>query len=157
MKLIPLTQGKFAMVDDCNYDWLMQWRWYANKGRSDKTFYARRNGTVNGKRITILMHREILGATKDAMIDHIDHNGLNCLMENLRPCTQQENMKNISPRGKSKYLGVSCKRNIFIAQICTSGEVLYLGSFKIEEEAAKRYDVAAAFFHGEFANLNIIK
>ncbi len=26
-KLIPLTQGKFAIVDAEDYDWLMQWKW----------------------------------------------------------------------------------------------------------------------------------
>lgn len=28
-KLIPLTQGKFAIVDVEDYQWLSQWKWYA--------------------------------------------------------------------------------------------------------------------------------
>jgi hypothetical protein len=27
MKCIPLTQGKEAIVDDCDYDFLTQWKW----------------------------------------------------------------------------------------------------------------------------------
>ena len=30
MKIIPLTQGKFAMVDDADFERLNQWKWYAN-------------------------------------------------------------------------------------------------------------------------------
>ena len=30
MNKIPLTQGKFAIVDDEDYDHLMQWSWHIN-------------------------------------------------------------------------------------------------------------------------------
>lgn len=40
MKKIPLTQGKFALVDDTDFDWLMRWKWQAKWGRG--TFYAKR-------------------------------------------------------------------------------------------------------------------
>lgn len=38
MRKIPLTQGKFALVDDADFDWLNQWKWYALKTKT--TFYA---------------------------------------------------------------------------------------------------------------------
>lgn len=40
MKQIPLTQGQFALVDDEDYDWLMQWKWHAFQGPTNKTYYA---------------------------------------------------------------------------------------------------------------------
>lgn len=31
MKTIPLSQGKFAIVDDEDFGWLSQWKWYVSK------------------------------------------------------------------------------------------------------------------------------
>ena len=31
MKRIPLTQEKFALVDNEDFEWLSQWKWYASK------------------------------------------------------------------------------------------------------------------------------
>jgi len=54
MKKIKLTQGKYALVDDDDYEWLNQWKWYAIKDRN--TFYVRRNTPRigSGKRCILL-------------------------------------------------------------------------------------------------------
>lgn len=55
MKKIPLTQGKFALVDDSDYEWLNQWKWHFHNG------YAVMSGPRGTeKREHILMHREIM-------------------------------------------------------------------------------------------------
>jgi surfactin synthase thioesterase subunit len=56
MKQIHLTQGKFALVDDEDFDWLNQWKWHYDKGYADRT--------VDGKHI--YMHRAIMN-TPDNM------------------------------------------------------------------------------------------
>ena len=56
MKLIPLTQGKFAMVDDEDYEWLNQWKWCAQNCNG---IYAARGVVVNGKKRNIRMQNVI--------------------------------------------------------------------------------------------------
>jgi len=159
MKQIPLTQGQFAMVDDNDYDYLMQWRWCAVFCKRGKRFYAARSHNSNGKKNTISMHRQLLGITdKHTIVDHKDHNALNNSRVNLRIVSHAENMANRLPKinGSSNFLGVYKfkNKNYWSAQITKGGKQKYLGFFYNEIEAAKAYDSAALEIHGEFANTN---
>ena len=42
MKEIPLTQGKVAQVSDHRFDYINQWKWYANEYKGG-LWYACRN------------------------------------------------------------------------------------------------------------------
>lgn len=81
MKLIPLTRGQYAMVDDEDYEELSKYKWLAIKRRgrfvAGRTVY-----TAGARERTILMHKVIAGF---AMTCHIDGNGLNNQRANLRP------------------------------------------------------------------------
>jgi len=162
MKLIPLTQGKFAQVDNNDYEWLMEFTWHINKGG-----YAKTNMVINGIWKKISMHRMILNLTDSSILtDHINHNKLCNCRYNLRTCTHSGNMKNFPPKGRSKYLGVSFKRQTvqrknrvaiyeyIVSMIYVNGKNKHLGLFKDEATAAYAYDLAAIRYHGEFANLN---
>ena len=152
MKLIPLTQDKFAQVDDEDFDYLMQFKWCANK--LGNTYYAV-NRSIKDK--SILMHRVILGLTdSNILCDHKDHNGLNNQRINLRPCTHSENRANRKAYGSSKYLGVYfyTKKNKWVAQITKDSKMKHIGIYSTEIEAALAYNNAAKDLHGEFANLN---
>lgn len=159
MKLIKLTRGLFAQVDDADYEWLNQWKWHAIK--SKHTFYVGRNSSrKEGKRTIIKMHRLIMDTPKGMDVDHQDHNGLNCQRHNMRNCTRTQNQANKTPRGRSKFLGVLVcggsgrNKGLITAQIQSNHQKVHLGCFETEEEAAKAYDKAAKLHHGEFANLN---
>lgn len=159
MKTIPLSQGKFALVDDSDYEWLNKWDWYALKGA--QTFYAVRRTTKDTGHKMIQMHRLILGLTDPKiLVDHRDFNGLNNQRSNLRTATPSQNSSNRQPiKGStSKYIGVHWFKNakLWTAQIKKKGKLIKLGYFKIEENAAVAYNNAAIKLHGEFANLNKI-
>lgn len=58
---IPLTRGKFAIVDPLDYPELAKFKWRICKNKSKHTCYAERSiRKSNGKFSRILMHRQIL-------------------------------------------------------------------------------------------------
>lgn len=156
MKLIKLTQGQVAWVDNADYKWLNQWKWHAAK--TCNTPYAQRKirPVKGGKQETINMHRVIMNTPEDMQVDHIDHNGLNNQRVNLRNCTKAENSINRTACGKSKYLGVYFdKRHHYIfAAIRLNRKQVFLGSFATEENAAHAYDEAARKYRPDFTNFN---
>ncbi|MCJ7828762.1 MAG: AP2 domain-containing protein [Dehalococcoidia bacterium] len=159
MKTIPLTQGKFAIVDDCDFEWLNQWKWIATW--DEKRDYWR--VVRKEDKETIYMHRAILGLEKNDGIksDHKDHNGLNNQRYNLRKCTDTQNRYNQKPQRwhSSKYKGVSWskKEKRWKARITYNSKDYRLGCYKNEIDAAKVYDIAAKKLFGEFAYLNFPK
>lgn len=153
MKKIQLTQGMEALVDDSDYLWLNQWKWYAHKVKH--TYYAKRKTRLaNGSYKLISMHCTIMQPSDNEETDHRDLNGLNNQRHNLRNCTHRQNGMNQTPCGKSKYIGVSIDGKYIHAKIKVNGNLIHLGSFKTEKDAAKARDVASKKYFGEFANLN---
>ena len=152
MKHIPLTQGKFAIVDDEDYDFLMQWRWHAQK--DGNTYYAIR--TENSTGAKVLMHRVILQVPRDMLTDHVNFDGLDNRRANIRQCSVAQNQYNRPPRKGcvSKYKGVSWNRGRWHAEIKRQGKTVNLGRFDTEIDAAKAYDAKAKEIQGEFAYLN---
>lgn len=158
MKQIPLSQGKFALVDDEDFEFLNQWKWSAHKDYN--TFYATRNERQeNGKYKMISMHRQILGLInpKD-LVDHEDGNGLNNSRANLRKCTHTQNSRNrtLPKSNTSGFKGVSFykKTGKYIACIEANGKGFNLGYYKTKEDAAFAYDIAAEIIFEDFSNPN---
>lgn len=154
---IELTKGQYAIVDDEDYDYLNQWKWHA--GESNGRFTARRTGKVEEKRKLFLLHRVIMNCPKDKVVDHINHNTLDNRKENLRICTQQQNVynsRNIRDKLYSKHKGVSFNKSVnkYIAQIRVKKTLVHLGCFHKELDAAETYKEAAKTLHGEFACVN---
>ena len=152
MKEIKLPHGKVTLVDDDDYEYLNQWKWWfviiKNK------YYVIRNKMINGKRYYIYLHRIIMDVMSKSDVDHIDGNPLNNQRNNLRICTHQQNCLNNRGCGKNRYKGVYKIKNTIYSRIQYNGIDRYLGSFKTEEEAAMAYDKEALVLFGEFANLN---
>jgi hypothetical protein len=160
MKEIELTQGKTAVVDDEDFEWISAMgKWHAEKGPN--TWYAVKCLPTrhDPKRGTVRMHRLIMGSPLSE-IDHWDGNGLHNWRSNLREATRTQNLSNaLSRGGSSRYKGVSWyKRDSgWYAQIKTEGKRKHLGRFQSDIEAALAYDDAARLIFGEYAALNFPK
>lgn len=152
MKTIPLTQGKFALVDDVDYEDVSKHKWFAVFDGSN--WYAARK--LNGNQVRL--HNYLMEPPRGVQIDHRDGDGLNCQRRNMRISTHRQNMQNMkrSRSNKSGFKGVSWRANLskWIAQARYKGEVKYLGLFKNVEDAARAYDTFTAKHYGQFALTN---
>ena len=113
--------------------------------------------TINGKmykthRIVFLMHKGYL----PAILDHIDGDGLNNRLENLRPASYNQNQHNrkLNNNNKTGFKGVSynVKEKAFKANINHQGRRIGLGGYSTPEEADKVVRAAREELHGNFAN-----
>lgn len=147
-KIIPLSQDKFAKVDNEDFDMLKDIVWSCNKDG-----YA-----TNSKKG--FMHRYIIEAPKDMVTDHINRDILDNRRSNLRLCSVAQNNMNSFRTGNisSKYKGVSWNKSLnkWISSICLNRNNIYIGSFINEKEAAIAYNEKAEDIFGEFAYLNKI-
>ena len=153
---IQLTQGKVALIDEADLELVSEHKWHAVNGHN--TFYAQAKvKRADGSWTTILMHRLLLGLTDPKIhADHIDGDGLNNRLANLRACTRAQNMRNTGAysNNKSGFKGVhwNKQRGKWTAQIKCIGKIKHLGLFATPEEAYSAYCAAAKELHGEFAN-----
>ena len=152
---IPLSAGKFALVDDEDYESLSQFIWSFN-GREAARRGQGALGEKHGKHIR--MHRVLMNAPSDKFVDHINGNPLDNRKANLRLCTNAENCRNkkLDVRNTSGFRGVSWypRNGKWISAIKHAGGVKFLGYFDDKMEAAKVWDAMAIKLHGEFARLN---
>ena len=142
-RLIPLTQGQFAIVDDDDFEWLSQWKWYAHKRPC--TFYAERTEVISGRKVKVWMHRLISGTPERQFTDHIDGNGLNNVRQNLRNVSHQDNMVNRARwrRGStSQYRGAYLDKRDgrWFSSITINGRNIHIGRFATPEDAASAYE-----------------
>lgn len=150
---VPLTKGHVAIVDIADVPLVLGFAWTAIVKKH--IVYAKRATSVNGKTVTIRMHRQIMGAEVGTLVDHKNGNGLDNRRGNLRTATNSENLCNRGPQvnNTSGFKGVTFSKAAgkWQAQIKRHGKVTYLGLFDCPEDAAIARKKADAALHGEFA------
>lgn len=157
---ITLTTGMVTIVDDEDYPYLSQFKWF--KHRENRHVYVEKSIIVDGIWKSLKMHREIMNAPPGVMVDHIDGNSLNNTRANLRLCTLTENSWNqgLSTRNTSSFKGVSQmkgRRKCWCTSITVNGKRVWLGAFYSKEDAARAYNRAAIELYGPFARLNKVR
>jgi len=150
-KLIPLSQDRFAIVDDADYDELMKHRWHAVRYGA-RAVYAARKVRVDGKRTILLMHRAIMNPPDGMPVDHRDGEGLNCQRDNLRIVTHSENCMNRrrDARNTSGAAGVTLHKSTGKWKVSIRRK--HLGYFESFEAAVAARQSAEREDFGEFAN-----
>lgn len=141
MKKIKLTQGKFALVNDEDFEWLNQYKWCVDIRKTQQ--YA---VTRIGKN-QVYMHRLIMGLEKNdnKTIDHQNRNGLNNMRHNLRIATRSQNARNKKVKGYHLAKRTNKYGNIYFywqSTIKINGKTTHLGYFKTKKEAARAYQKA---------------
>ncbi|SRR6266566_1065670 len=156
---VPLTHGQTAVVDGEHAKAFSGHNWYAKKTSKYGVYYAwtqMYDGTV---RKQVYMHRYIWeyvvgNIPKGMEIDHINGNGLDNRIENLRVVTRRQNTQNNRARREYKtssiFPGVYWhnKSGRWIPAIFVGNKNYYLGSFESEWEASEAYQKALARFEG---------
>lgn len=151
MKLIPLSKGEFAMIDDSDFESVSKYKWFLVNGYAGKAVNGRRNAKE-------YLHRFLVKPEITQSIDHANGDKLDNRRFNLRVCSHSENLKNQKTRtdNTSGFKGVSRHRKKWMAYIELDYKRTYLGHFTTKEEAALAYNKAAVKMHKEFAKLNRI-
>lgn len=160
---IPLSQGKEAIIDECDAPDILPFRWHAQHRRRKScgdVWYAARNVKTSKGFTIIKMHRVIMNAPAGFDVDHIDSNGLNNTRKNLRVCTKSQNAQNSRKRKgtSSRFVGVDYRRDIekWQARVKSNNVRVHLGCFENEIQAASAYNAKAKELFGQYARLNVI-
>jgi hypothetical protein len=148
---IPLTHGTVAIVDDEDFEFVNAHEWQLTRLRYATTGYAY-SPTAHKQMAHLLM-----SPPKGTGVDHANGNGLDNRRCNLRICSRSQNCQNRRKQQRpasSRFKGVQRKASKWLATITAEGRFYYVGTFKVEEDAARAYDDAARRLHGKFACVN---
>jgi len=144
---IRLTQGKYTIVDNEDFEWLNQWKWHYNNG------YAMRRKHIFGEKrgIYISMHNFINQTPSGFDTDHINRNGLDNRKRNLRTVTHQQNAFNakLNIKNTSGYKGIFWDRftNNWRVHITLNNKYVHLGRYAKIKEAISIRKEAEKLYH----------
>ena len=134
--------GYEFLIDLIDLEKIKPFYWFGYKKRSTGGIYATTN-TNNGKKT---LHRFIMNASQNQIVDHINRNTQDCRRSNLRFATIAENCHN----SISKNYSYDKARKKF-AVYCKMGNKSYKKRVSTEEEAHHIAYLKRREWQGEFA------
>ena len=133
----------YALTDSIYFDKVSKYKWSLDV----RGYVASR---INGK--TTRLHRFILNPPKRVVVDHINRIKTDCRLENMKICSQMENMhnQNIRQNNSSGETGVYWyKRDKkWYASISINSKLKFLGSFNNIEDAIYARKIAENNYYG---------
>jgi hypothetical protein len=163
MREIELTQGKMAIVDDEDFEWLNSMTWCAARKTTPNAVRFVSQTSIwdreNERSINISMHQMIMGRPLHGLvIDHVNGDPLDNRRANLRYATLADNVRNRKKykATASRFKGIywEPERQCWRAAVWIGGKQKRLGRFKEERDAAAAYNEGAKLHYGAFALLN---
>lgn len=164
---IPLSKsgkkysGQFVAIVSKEYQYLSAFNWSVS--RSKKVNYAMRATLEDGKPKTLLLHRVIMEIflghelSPEEEVDHVDGNGLNCTIENLRIATKAQNQANRGnpSNNTSGIKGVDWNKHAgkWRASITVNQRWKFLGYFDNIENARQARIEAEILYFKEFSKI----
>jgi hypothetical protein len=141
---IPLTQGKYALIDADDLPVVSAYRWHLSVTKSGLMYAAASQGRAK----KIYMHRLLMNAPHGVMVDHRNGDSLDNTRANMRLCTNAENQRNARRRKGQNTMPTGVRwesrkgRWIVIVRV---------DSYETEEEAVAASLKAKEYFYGDFA------
>lgn len=119
-----IIKDKVMLYDEADQAIVDSYKWHLNSHG-----YAVWRGIVDGKKQTVRLHRLINGTPDGMITDHINRNRLDNRRENLRTCTQFENMQNSGSVLNAKGYYFDNRRNYWTVDAKRHGyKSIYLSS-----------------------------
>lgn len=136
---------------ECDKHLVDKYTWFINDGYPI--------AHIKGSNIKKMLHRLIMGDPYKLQVDHIDMDKTNNTRENLRICTQQNNIRNRQKQANNK----SGKKGVcwhkaskkWVAQITIEGKRTYLGTYETIDEAYEVYCKVEKEHFGEYQRKKI--
>ena len=153
--IVGYTQeGTPFYIDSDDYENVHQYSWY----QTSNGYIATRDREKGGELLTL--HRKVMGARDDELVDHINHDKTDNRKQNLRIVTRSQNQQNmkVPSHNSSGVRGVSWSNyhQNWVTQIWVDGEHHYLGAYKNFDDAVAARKAAEEKYFGEYSYDNSI-
>ena len=143
----------FEKIDAYNVKWFPKWQHTSKVYHPSASKYL---GLVNGKYMSksLYLSRIIMDAKRGEWVDHIDHNPMNNIKNNLRKVTNAENLKNRSGKNSNNttgYRNVSNYNGEYLVQLQIDGKNTLLKKFHDVKSAGDYAEKMRKKYYGEFS------